>query len=165
MRLNVGCGNRIEAGYVNCDIRPGPGIDVVCSIMELSRHFDADSADEIMLRHVLEHVSPDNAQIALKEFYKVLKPGGHVRVIVPDIIFHARQLLGLVKSTAEDQRRHAYAGLYGWRRTELGGDQHDAHHWGYDERELTEFLTKAGFQRLHRSNEMRVWHLDMRGFK
>mgnify|MGYP000938639507 CR=1 FL=1 len=165
MRLNLGCGQVVEYGYVNCDIRPGPGVDVVCSIVDLSKHFNESSADEIKLRHVLEHVPPDDARTALREFHKVLRPGGFVRIIVPDLVFHARQLLGQVKSSAEDQRRHVWASLYGWRRTDLGGDAHDAHHWGYDEQELRTFLEAAGFVRAVRLDVMRPWHLDMVSYR
>jgi SAM-dependent methyltransferase len=47
--------------------------------------FQSDSADFLFLEHVLEHVTPHEGYRFLKEALRVLKPGGVVRIIVPDI--------------------------------------------------------------------------------
>jgi SAM-dependent methyltransferase len=79
LRLNLGCGSDLRAGYVNVDdgsmwpskLPP----NVVCH--DLNRFpwpFEDDSADEILMWHVLEHL-PDTAQV-LREVKRILKPGG-----------------------------------------------------------------------------------------
>lgn len=59
----------------------------------------------------VEHVEQGEAFIAI--LAASLKPGGTVNVIVPDIGFHARQLLGLTHSALPDQEQHAFAGFRG----------------------------------------------------
>ena len=44
-----------------------------------------DSVDVIFSSHMLEHLWPDQAQFILEECHRVLKPGGALRLIVPDL--------------------------------------------------------------------------------
>jgi predicted SAM-dependent methyltransferase len=46
--------------------------------------FAPDSIDRLLSEHVLEHLSEDECVIALAECYRHLKPGGLLRVAVPD---------------------------------------------------------------------------------
>lgn len=53
----------------------------VGSILEL--HFSDNAFDTIVSLEVLEHISPHNTFKALKEMYRVLKPGGYLIISVP----------------------------------------------------------------------------------
>ena len=46
--------------------------------------FDPDSIDRLLCEHVLEHLSQQEGIIALTEAYRHLKPGGLMRIAVPD---------------------------------------------------------------------------------
>lgn len=55
-RLNVDCGRNIMEGWINLDVLPLPGIDIVadledCALTPLP--FDNDSVDELLLSHVI----------------------------------------------------------------------------------------------------------------
>lgn len=104
MKLHLGCGSKILDGYINIDVRPLPGVHVVSSIDNLSM-FSDEAVNVIYCCHVLEHLSRHTVQSALKEWYRVLKPGGIVRISVPNfeaIVQHYNQnkdlskLLGLL---------------------------------------------------------------------
>ena len=46
--------------------------------------FDPNSIDRLLCEHVLEHLSEQECVIALTEAYRHLKPGGLMRIAVPD---------------------------------------------------------------------------------
>ena len=80
MNLNLGCNDLPLEGFINIDIDPSVNPDVVADSMELP--YPDNSVDEIYAGHLLEHVtSPDKA---LKEWYRVLRPGGRITITVPD---------------------------------------------------------------------------------
>lgn len=47
-------------------------------------YFPADSLDAILAEHVWEHLTADQAVAAARTCYRFLKPGGYLRVAVPD---------------------------------------------------------------------------------
>ncbi|PIX28535.1 MAG: hypothetical protein COZ64_02880 [Candidatus Brennerbacteria bacterium CG_4_8_14_3_um_filter_43_14] len=56
IKLHLGCGTIILDGYVNIDILPAQGVDVISDVRKLVGYGDA-SVDEVYLSHVLEHFS------------------------------------------------------------------------------------------------------------
>lgn len=74
IRLNLGCGKDILEGFINCDHRMGPGVDLVVDLT-MPLPFASESVDEIRCMRVLAHVW-NYATVAMPEFYRVLKPGG-----------------------------------------------------------------------------------------
>lgn len=81
--LHVGCGDRYIEGFIHIDIRPLPHVDYVASANKLDM-FSDNSVDLIYACHVLEHFGRHDIQKVLKEWHRVLKPGGILRVCVPD---------------------------------------------------------------------------------
>lgn len=78
--LNLGSGFRASPeGFVALDRESYPGVGIVGDLTDLP--IRSDSTDGILCEMVLEHV-PD-AQAALREFHRVLKPGGRVYLAVP----------------------------------------------------------------------------------
>lgn len=47
--------------------------------------FRDESVDAIYTSHTLEHIYPDALKALLSETYRVLKPNGKIRIVVPDI--------------------------------------------------------------------------------
>jgi predicted SAM-dependent methyltransferase len=163
MRLNIGAGGVRREGYLSVDIRPETAPDIVSAAWDLSTVADG-SVGEIYSRHMLEHLDPSDARRALARWSALLRPGGALHVIVPDLEFHARQFLGTVTSTFSSQRDHAMAGFYGWREESRGGDREDAHRWGYTEDSLAQALSETGFEyvvRLLSGPDSEPWHLNM----
>ena len=84
-KLHFGCGHKVMRGWVNIDGFFTPGIDYVTDL-RTPLPFSDNSADFIFTEHVLEHLDfRKNVPSVLKEFHRVLKPGGRVRIIVPDL--------------------------------------------------------------------------------
>jgi len=83
-KLHLGCGPHIFPGWKNYDLEPGPG-GIKC---DLSRALPIDSAsvDFIFSEHFIEHLSRDQGAAFLRECYRVLKPGGVIRISTPDLL-------------------------------------------------------------------------------
>jgi predicted SAM-dependent methyltransferase len=83
MKLHLGCGRRHIPGYVHIDVVDYPHVDHVSSIDNLS--FLQDGSVELIYNcHVLEHFKRREVRRVLGEWYRVLAPGGLLRVSVPD---------------------------------------------------------------------------------
>lgn len=82
MKVNLGCGHDKREGWVNIDGRADAHPDIVADL-EKKLPLKNDSADEILLRHVLEHVRDPLALI--DECHRVLKKGGKLEVITPHV--------------------------------------------------------------------------------
>lgn len=163
IRLHVGCADQRLEGYMNIDCRETPATDLVCDAWAIDLGHN-DFVAEIYSRHMLEHLDPNDARLALRRWYELLAIGGLLRLVVPDIEFHARQLLGMAKGPFEDQMQHAMAGFWGWRDEARGGSRTDSHRWGYTESSLTAELAAAGFQeitRLRHGPDSEPWHLHL----
>ncbi len=83
MKLNLGCGRHIRAGYINVDIRPDEGADLVGDLGDLP--FAGATAEEICGNDVLEHVPREEIRRVVREWRRVLSATGrlslHTRVI------------------------------------------------------------------------------------
>jgi predicted SAM-dependent methyltransferase len=83
-RLNWGSGTGPPAGWVNCDIKEGPGIDVSCDIRD-GLPLEPASFDYVVSIHALPELPYPDVEPALVELHRVLKPGGVLRLALPDL--------------------------------------------------------------------------------
>ena len=157
-KLNIGCGDKKLDGYINIDNREDVQPDLVHDIVNPLPYED-NSIDEVCSRHVLEHFNRVAGVAILKDWYRVLKPTGKVAITVPNITFHAKQLLGQVTSGFPDEIRHAMAGLYGWA---PGHEEANQHFYGYTEVALTSILKAIGFKSVEKAEKnIQPWHLSI----
>ncbi len=80
LRLNIGCGNDIRPGFINCDKVHIPGIDRIVDLDD-TLPFESASVDEIILMDVLEHV--EDVIKTVEELHRILKKGGLIYARVP----------------------------------------------------------------------------------
>jgi len=134
-RVNLGAGNDIRDGWCNVDMRPGEGIDIVCDVSNLP--FDGNSIEKIYASDVLEHIMYANVPKTLKEWYRVLVPGGVVTIKIPSLSTIATNYVRHMIDTKEFVRL-----VYGGQEE---GDIANAHKSGYDPQYLSLLMKKAGF--------------------
>lgn len=78
--LHIGCGDIDAPGFVNLDARPQPHVHIVTTnLFKLSMIPDG-AVDLIYMSHVLEHVSHLDVVSAMREFRRILRPDGVLRV-------------------------------------------------------------------------------------
>lgn len=83
-RLNWGCGSNPDGGWINSDIKEGPGIDISCDILE-GLPLDTASIDYAVSIHTLPELAYPDLEPALVELRRVLAPGGVLRLGLPDL--------------------------------------------------------------------------------
>lgn len=83
MKLHIGCGQKFLSGYKHMDVMDSEHIDFVCDARELKMIPDG-SVSEIYACHILEHVKRNEVSDVLREWNRALKPGGEIRIAVPD---------------------------------------------------------------------------------
>jgi predicted SAM-dependent methyltransferase len=83
-RLNWGCGAWAEAGWINSDVKEGPGIDIVADIRD-GLPIDSDSIDYAVSIHAMPEIPFTELVPTLVELRRVLKPGGVLRLALPDL--------------------------------------------------------------------------------
>jgi hypothetical protein len=83
VKLNLGCGSQILPGYCNVDKFGAP--DLVWDLERLPWPWDDNSAEEVLLSHVLEHLGQDPKDFIaiIKELYRVCRNGALLKIIVP----------------------------------------------------------------------------------
>jgi len=82
--VNLGCGLTNHPRFINIDGYPHPHIHYVSRIDRLSM-FAHNSVDLIYASHCLEHFKYGEVDRVLDEWHRVIKPGGIIRLSVPDI--------------------------------------------------------------------------------
>jgi Methyltransferase domain len=83
-RLNWGCGSHVLPGWINADIKEAPEVDLVADIRE-GLPLAADSIEYAVSVHALPELRYDEVVPALRELRRVLKPGGVLRLVLPDL--------------------------------------------------------------------------------
>lgn len=82
--LNLGCGNHYHLAWNNLDFG-ARGTEVIGHNLLQGVPFADNTFDAVYHSHVLEHFVAEDGQRFMSESYRVLKPGGVLRVAVPDL--------------------------------------------------------------------------------
>lgn len=146
-KLHLGCGPHIFQGWRNYDLDPGIG-GFRCDLRE-PLPFETGKADYIFTEHAIEHLTLKEGQRLLNECYRVLKPGGVIRISTPNL----RSIMNdyRIKKTdryaptwsPETPAQFVNEGLRLW-----------GHQFIYDLEEITIALRLAGFGPI----DTREWH-------
>lgn len=164
MRINVGCGPFPTPGWTNIDNSPSALLrrlpvgwllgDARRAVWKAARTqdvrygsatrlaFSDASADVIYTCHMLEHLSRTASIRFLHECWRVLCPGGIVRIAVPDLAQAARRYIEdgdaegfLERLMLVDERRRIRRAV-----------RFTGHRWMYDCNSLRQRLSDVGFR-------------------
>jgi len=134
MNLNIGCGNQRYKNLLGVDVRKTPAVDVQADIKILP--FKDNSIDNIAAEDIAEHFRRQEFPNVVKEWHRVLKSNGVLRIKTPYFSFLV-QLFTLGKIPQVEAARKLY------------GNQdypENTHYTCYDPAELGVVLKDAGFQ-------------------
>jgi SAM-dependent methyltransferase len=113
LALNVGCGTRVHPAWTNVDMTvTAPG--VIAADLTRGIPFPDNRFDVVYHSHVLEHFRREDAARFMAECRRVLRPGGVVRVVVPDLEQIARLYLQKLDAAASAPDSQAAAVEYDW---------------------------------------------------
>lgn len=155
-KLNLGCGGVYLPGYVNIDkVAWGSREpDLIADVLDLNM-YDDGTVDHIHNYGLLEHIPPWNTMRALREWARVLRPGGTIHIEVPDLIFI---LEGWKSGALEEYLALNY--IYGANKSanKVYEDQH--HLTGFTYSRLASMMSQAGFTDICRVDSERMrWAL------
>lgn len=84
IRLNIGVGDGKIDGYLGVDIRPvDSNVDVMAPAWKLP--YQDGEVTEIFSSDMCEHLTHPEWIVSLKEWHRVLRPGGKLTIITPDL--------------------------------------------------------------------------------
>lgn len=160
--LHVGCGaqgdGKLPSNYrtpdwreIRFDINPGVAPDIVGDMQSMPMIAD-NSMDAVFSSHNIEHLHHHEVLPTLREFHRVLKAGGHVLLLCPDL----QQIARLI---AEDRLMEPVlsppAGpiapidmVFGYRVSLAKGKAYMAHKTGFTPSSLKGLLEEAGFREI-----------------
>lgn len=121
-RLNLGCGSSCHPDWVNLDLVPSCPMVKACDLRK-GIPYPNGSIDACYSSHVLEHMDAKQGAAFLLEQFRVLRRGGIIRVVVPDLETICRNYLRYLGSG--DNFRYEYSVLEMFDQTtrkESGGD-------------------------------------------
>jgi len=135
VRINLGCGNDIRAGYINIDRYNNTGnVDLSADLTALP--FKKESLDEIYLGHVFEHISINDIYEIVNGWKMLLKPNGKLVIRVPNLEHEVRTWL----ESGDEEKWSSIHNIF-------GSQSHpgNSHLCGFNAGSLKSFLERFNF--------------------
>jgi len=155
MKLHLGCWHRHIPVYVHVDLCDLPHIDHKTSIDSLPFIRD-NSVDLIYCSHAFEYFDRQMASVVLREWWRVLRPGGVLRIAVPDFV----ALVNVYKETGNLDK--ILGPLFGRMEITKVEPVHLIYHKTvYDFHSLSALLISEGFEKITRYNWRDTEHANI----
>lgn len=197
LKINIGCGPTGQIpGFANLDNSPSVFVGRVPGLKRLLRLIGAiseeqytadwsgvircdaskglpyadESVDKIYSSHFLEHIPEERGKRVLHECYRVLRKGSVMRLVVPDLLWHARKYVAETEaiigaSELPDDRRVHDALLKTVYGAYLGKKRFGAEHsYMYDLPTLVFVLKDVGFRKIHKRNYKEGEDAELAGY-
>lgn len=176
LHIHYGCGMTAPASWQNFDVSPSLKLKKIPFASRLAGGADFPdnvtygniveglpvangSADAVYCSHVLEHLARNDVDIALANTFKMLKPGGVFRLVVPDLTWRMKAFSDAQASGDADAadtffnscymgQKALPTGVMGRVRYVMGNS---AHRWMYDYAAMAKLLEQAGFTAIRRA--------------
>ena len=136
MRIELASGERPFDGYLHCDQRLLESTDLVCRVETLP--FATDSVESLLTSHIIEHFPYDRTVSVLAEWRRVLRPGGTILIITPNLGY-------ITHGYVEEWMDYTEA-----RNRLFGGQDYEGnyHYTMFDSQSMSRALGEVGFGRI-----------------
>lgn len=176
--IQYGCGTCAPEGWTNFDASPTLRLQRLPIIGKYLRRDKIDFPDAVRFgdirrglpvaaqsckgvyaSHVLEHLALVDFEIALRETFRILRPGGIFRLIVPDLGYYCEIYIAardsgdseacstFMRTTHLGQMRRAQGPLRAW----LASLPNNSHMWMWDYAGMSAALASHGFVDIRRA--------------
>jgi predicted SAM-dependent methyltransferase len=118
--LNIGCGYHYsnKSEWTNLDFI-ATGENVIAHNLLKGIPFEDESFDFVYHSHVLEHFQKEDGVVLIKECFRVLKKGGILRIVIPDLESIIENYLTFLKKGLENPDDDLNRANYNWMMIEL----------------------------------------------
>jgi hypothetical protein len=83
IKLDVGCGESTQKGWVRMDRRRLPGIDIVHDVQRFPWPLPAGCCSQILLSHLWEHIEPKHRMRLMDELWRICRADGQLWLVSP----------------------------------------------------------------------------------
>jgi len=177
-KIEVGSGGNPQPGYVHVDVdETMPHLEAVCKMGKEALPFPENCAIELLSNHSIEHCSWLDVEFVVRDWFRVLQPGGRVFLRTPDLDFICRTLLEgkTTREAALDEsnmvRIFGDCGPAEWANIKLFAGQDypgNFHMFCLNMDMATRLFTRCGFKKISRLNIQPVFspgELQIEAFK
>lgn len=174
--INLGSGGEYSPLELQVDLDEAPHIDFHCDIRKLPTEWE-NTFDIAKATHVLEHFDFEDTANVLAEWLRILKPGGKIEIVVPDMQAYG-ELLAEGKIDV-----YVQGGVWGdqahpfWQQKPYGGydekrtrwlkhsNDHNHHKSGFVARFLIDLMKDVGFDDVTAERHPDYFELRVTGYK
>lgn len=162
LRLNVGSYSNHLDGWIDIDLNRDP--EGRCFRMDATKPwpFGAGCAEAVNSEHFIEHLTPEDARLYLREAFVALRPGGVIRTSTPSLGGLTEMYTEGDPSTLDAHRAHGYEAA-----THGAMFNNYFYLWGhsqiYDLETLRGLLEEAGFEQVEEQGFGQSRHELLRG--
>lgn len=153
----MGSGKRNIPGFIHIDLDDHPHLDYRHDIADLPM-FSGNSVDLIYTSHSFEYFDRQEGASVLKEWCRVLRPGGTLRIAVPDFEAIVKVYLKYKKDL---EHKGILGPLFGRMAVKSGKKEKLIYHKTvYDFKSLKNMLQSVGFKNVRRYDWQKTIHQD-----
>ena len=150
LKLNLGCGRNPISGWLNTDIDTALSKEAVFLDVRKRFPFSDSIFSYVYCEHLIEHLEYEKGVKMVDELFRVVKPGGKIRISTPDLNFLTELHAENKTKLQEEYITWASTNFSG---TDLNNDtavinsffRSWGHKFIYDLKTLTAVLEKSGF--------------------
>jgi predicted SAM-dependent methyltransferase len=147
-KLHLGCGPVVLSGWLNADLRPRRDEQIYLDVTERFP-FDDGTFDYILSEHMIGDLTYPEAGTMLAECYRILRPGGCLRISTPSLARLARLYSMSTVASPHQYVSWSVTNFVAWADAPLEGlvinNLFQEHRFVYDHATLRHVLERAGF--------------------
>lgn len=83
IKLDIGCGNNKQAGFIGMDIRTLPTVDIIHDVESIPYPLPNECCETVLVSHLVEHICPKIFVDVMNEWWRITRPHGQLWISCP----------------------------------------------------------------------------------